>query len=722
MRFAVLFLLFLLAGINVAAETLSLPGTGFRCDFPGGKPVVVDVKSGKRLFSFNGLTLGWGPGKTGNAEATRLSPDTVHVQYEVRDLVPAACTADYTVNGPLLTIRLEAKVPENRKPAGALFLRMCSGKPQNNPVFQSGIWTRHQHGGVPFETKGAVIRRFDFRNLSIFEEINGNPGWHSHSGQHVALQFDKKTGTWSQTLRFLILPRKTLDQYAATFFEQAPIGIRIPASVPFNLWKPGEEIFFDAEIANISEKSPIPYTVVVKDYDGKDVFRKTGTLTLPAGEAVRLRFKPSLPQERGIWFAEIRADGTAFARTTLTILPDHVYQAPENSVFGISAAFPVPSRQDVAGLLKRMGIRWVREMNNDNLSKESGAAGFYHSNRSRKQWISEPEKRNAYIREILSRCREKGFRYWEFPNEWNMSSLNTGKYADVLVKNWIEPIAKLRKETNSEVRIVGPALAGADPAFLKAFHANGGWDLIDEVSIHPGRGNFTADYAGHGYWTYYGSILSARKTLRELGEKPLHLTEIYACTQPNSWWKDSYRQAAENIVLSYALAVAEGVKSALFYQLHDGVWHNPGGIRPTDHEYHYGILHRDGTAKPSLPAFCAIAEAMDGASFLGWIPFKDPKRKGLLFERRGQEIAILWDRTDGYIQAKKSADFAHREPWVDHWKSFRTAEIPVAGTELTLCDAIGRRRTLPAPGNRAKLRLSGSPVILYGTNFKPTIK
>ena len=309
----------------------------------------------------------------------------------------------------------------------------------------------------------------------------------------------------------------------------------------------------------------------MKDYDGKDVFRKTGTLTLPAGEAVRLRFKPSLPQERGIWFAEIRADGTAFARTTLTILPDHVYQAPENSVFGISAAFPVPSQQDVAGLLKRMGIRWVREMNNDNLSKESGAAGFYHSNRSRKQWISEPEKRNAYIREILSRCREKGFRYWEFPNEWNMSSLNTGKYADVLVKNWIEPIAKLRKETNSEVRIVGPALAGADPAFLKAFHANGGWDLIDEVSIHPGRGNFTADYAGHGYWTYYGSILSARKTLRELGEKPLHLTEIYACTQPNSWWKDSYRQAAENIVLSYALAVAEGVKSALFYQLHDGV-------------------------------------------------------------------------------------------------------------------------------------------------------
>lgn len=722
MRLSIPFFLILFAGIASATEMLSLPGTGFRCDFPDGKPVVTDAGTGKRLLFFNGLTLGWGPGRTGNTEATRLSPDTVRVKYEVRDLAPAACTADYTVNGPLLTVRIEVKVPENRKPAGAQFLRMNSGKPQDDPVFQSGIWTRHKHGGVPFETKGATIRRFNFRNLSIFEEVRGNPGWHSHSGQHVSLQLDKKSGIWSQTLQFLILPRKTPDQYAATFFEHAPLGIRIPTSVPFNLWKPGGKVFFEAEIANVSEKPPIPYTVVVKDYDGKDVFRKSGTLSLPVGEAVRLRFEPVLPQERGIWFAEVRAGKTAFARTTLTILPDYVYRSPENSIFGISAAFPIPSQQDVAGLLKRMGIRWVREMNRGNLSGEVGATGIYHSNRNSKLWADEPEKRNAYIREILARCREKKFRYWEFPNEWNMSSLNTGKHADTLVRNWFGPIAEIRKKTNSGVRIVGPALAGTDPAFLKAFHANGGWDLIDDVSIHPGRGNFTADYAGPGYWTYYGSILRARKTLRELGEKPLHLTEIYACTQPNSWWKDSYRQAAENIVLSYALAVAEGVKSALFYQLHDGVWHNPGGIRPADHEYHYGILHRDGTAKPSLPAFCAIAEAMDGASFLGWIPFRDPKRKGLLFERDGREIAILWDRTDGYIQAKKAADFAHREPWVDHWKSFRTAEIPAAGTELTVCDAIGRRRTLPAPGNRAELRLSGSPVILYGTNFKPTMK
>ena len=115
------------------------------------------------------------------------------------------------------------------------------------------------------------------------------------------------------------------------------------------------------------------------------------------------------------------------------------------------------------------------------------------------------------------------------------------------------------------------------------------------------RGNLTADYPGDEWkvgdpvnsWNFLGSIRTAKAILAKYGEKPIFLTEAYACTQPNSWWHDTYRHAAENVLLSYALAQAEGVRVMDWYQLHDSVWHNEAGVNPKDPEYHFGLLNRD---------------------------------------------------------------------------------------------------------------------------------
>ena len=106
-------------------------------------------------------------------------------------------------------------------------------------------------------------------------------------------------------------------------------------------------------------------------------------------------------------------------------------------------------------------------------------------------------------------------------------------------------------------------------------------DLLDGIALHPGRGNFTPDFPviapwedfkkpafGYQYWNYYGSIRVVKNFIQKHGgDKDLYLTEIYALDYPNHSWNDTPREAAENLLLSYALAAAEGVKNALYYQL-----------------------------------------------------------------------------------------------------------------------------------------------------------
>lgn len=49
------------------------------------------------------------------------------------------------------------------------------------------------------------------------------------------------------------------------------------------------------------------------------------------------------------------------------------------------------------------------------------------------------------------------------------------------------------------------------------------------------------------------------------------------------------RESAENVVLSFALAAAEGVKNALYYQLFNSVWNNQLGVREDNREYFFGL-------------------------------------------------------------------------------------------------------------------------------------
>jgi len=213
------------------------------------------------------------------------------------------------------------------------------------------------------------------------------------------------------------------------------------------------------------------------------------------------------------------------------------------------------------------------------------------------------------------------------------------------------------------IKILSVGLAGMDVKFVEALHDAGGWELLDGLALHPGRGNFTADYpvydpsnrsvsweewkiGSHGsYWNYYGSVLTAKNLIERYGgDKELWLTEVYSPGWPNSFWDDSPRNGAENAILAFALGQAEGAKAVMWYQLFDSLWWDKLGVDAKEREYFFGMLRRDGSPKPAFMAICTIAEALDQAKFRGWIAFPsdtNPKTRGLSFDTPRGDLAII---------------------------------------------------------------------------------
>ncbi|MEV0390382.1 hypothetical protein [Nonomuraea sp. NPDC050643] len=240
--------------------------------------------------------------------------------------------------------------------------------------------------------------------------------------------------------------------------------------------------------------------------------------------------------------------------------------------------------------------------------------------------------------------------------------------------------------------MLNAGLAGIDHVWTENVHAAGGWDLIDGFAFHPGRGNFTPDYApppeewtqgdNGSYGNFLGGLRKAREMIAEYGHKELWPTEAYACTKPNIWWHDTYRRAAENVLLTLALAKAEGVRCVNWYQLHDSVLGKPQMADPAD-----------------------------------------PDLKGLLFSTPEGPVSILWSRKDGYLldtdHAPGSTWFAAPEPWVDGWPTKTELKLAAAGSSVRELDRLGVERRLTARDGKVKVRLDGAPRVYYGLTAAP---
>lgn len=524
--------------------------------------------------------------------------------------------------------------------------------------------------------------------------------------------------------------------------ETVVFPVKLSTDREYSIFGSGDEaVVFRAQFVNRSGSFRNAKVVcIVRDWDGRVVLDRTHAIPLDADAAKELRWSFDPPEERGIYFAEVSLRDAktrtelAFARTNLARLPPYRFRSkPGNSIFGIAAYWPIPSEEAAQRLMDRLGVMWVR--GGDTRLQHPPRVANHHSQVPDK--ITDETSRRAWLKKEFSTCRERKCRYWEFGNELNMSTIGIAMEGGGIGKaleapryaEWVELAEKVRREEGyDDIRILSMGIAGFDQVFYRRMSELGIWGVFDGICLHPGRGNVTPDYPFSrpenafstetgGFWNYLGSVRGCGKLVKELGSKPIWLTEVYTPTFPNSGWEDSLRDAADNVILTYALALAEGVKCAMYYQLFDGVWWDRCGVNHKDREFHFGLMNSDLSPKPSFMAYCAIAEALDGARFTGWaenLPYSTSH--GLLFETPSGRTAVLWDRSEEYILTHYKADepFRSPEPWMRKWK--KTVSVPWRTEKCVfVTDAIGRTRTLTPSGGRVELHLDGSPLIVRET-------
>jgi hypothetical protein len=616
-------------------------------------------------------------------------------------------------------------------PDGFSFSRAIQAPTAPDDYIAITEWVRDAGGGIPYEDTVGVAHTSTWGSMhGLFLLDRSRQAWTNATWMHAPGVADP-AGGWTSRADFFF--SETRPSATATIGRGRELGLELTTNRPFNLYDAGgEPMELTALVANGGAAKSAEVQLLVRDFDGTQLAATTVTGSIAAAGTWQHTFTVPSPAA-GIALAEVvvrSGDDEAFARTNLATLPPYDYQATD-SMFGI-ANYPWlqrPSADALLDLWERVGIDMVR------IAYDGGpglppaafdARGIRHNIELQPSLDVTDAQAAAWAADKLSVATGAGAGYFEVGNELNRP-FNTGTAAQAYLDKVMRPVFDRRAATGATIKLMNNGLAGMDKPWVENFIAAGGWDLIDAFAYHPGRGNFTPDYVPPGddwgsgsngaYWNFYGGLKQLKTLMALHGEKEIWLTEAYAATKPNSWWHDTYRHAAENILLTLALAKAEGIKCVCWYQFHDSVLGMPQIADPDNVEYHFGLMNRDLSPKPSLLAYATAARVLDQATFRGWLTFADPKTLGLWFDTPDGPATVLWNRADGYIlnTAGQRTDwhFPAPEAWVDPWPT-KTPLSVAAGNVVREVDAIGRNRQLSPSQGHVTLTLDGAPRLYYG--------
>lgn len=624
-------------------------------------------------------------------------------------------------------------------PEGFLFSRAIQAPTEPDDYVAITEWVRDSRGGIPYEDTVGVAHtstwgsRYGLFLLERSKQAFTNASWIHAPG------VPQPAGGWLSRADFFF--STTRPSATVTVGRGDELGLELTSNADFNLYEAaGEPMELTARVANGGTAKTVELELWVRDFNGTRLAAATVTGSIAAAGTWQHTFVVPAPAA-GIGLAEVvvRSGGDqAFARTNLAVLPPFSYQAGANSMFGI-ANYPWlqrPSASAVLDLWQRAGINLVR------IAYEGGpglppsafdARGMGHNIELQPSLEVTDAAAAAWAADKLAVAVGAGAGYFEVGNELNRP-FNTGVAAQAYLDKALRPVFNRRAATGDQIRLMNNGLAGMDKPWVENFIAAGGWDLIDAFAYHPGRGNFTPDFIPPGddwgagstgyYWNFYGGLKQLKTIMASHGTKEIWLTEAYAATKPNSWWHDTYRHAAENILLTLVLAKAEGVRCVCWYQFHDSVLGMPQVADPDNVEYHFGLMNRDLSPKPSLLAYANAARVLDRATFGGWLTFADQHTKGLWFDAPDGPAVVLWNRADGYLLntagARTDWHFPAPEVWVDPWPTKTPVTVAAAAATVRQVDVIGQVTTLPIAGGQVALTLDGAPRIFYGLKVRPT--
>ncbi|WP_410785400.1 hypothetical protein [Kribbella sp. C-35] len=602
------------------------------------------------------------------------------------------------------------------------------------------LWNRDRdpdtgalRGGVPFETTNGVCYSYSWSDNRAVIRFPQSTVAFSNNG-YVHAVGDEDGFLESTVVLGVMRPHS-----AGVIARDGDLGIDLWTDQPFNLWNTGGSKTVNLQVVNAALTTrTVRVDWVARDWSGGSTSGTTSG-SVGARGVWNATFSVTLGA-RDIRFVEaVVYDGSteaAFARTTLSVLSTYTYGDTELSMFGMGnfAYLEEPSSAGVLGLMKLVGMKWIRTAYKayNGYAASPGptvaaleGAGFLHNMQLARDlpWGVDG---TAWAEDMVGRATYSDAKYYECGNELNLTA--AGKTPAQYVNEVLGPLTLARTAKGATFKVMTCGLAGYPEQWVQDFVAAGGWDHVDVLAYHPGRGNYTADYAPTEPWTNetrWNFLGTLKKATAIKGTKELWLTEAYSGTLPNRWWTDTYRNAPENVLLQLALAKAYGVSCVTWYTLNDSIQQQPMEADPDSVEYHHGLLHRDLGAKPSLLAFATAARWLDQSTFAGSADLSDPDLFGLVFNTPTGKVNLLWSRKDGYIlndDADRRSDtspayYRSPEPWEDLWptKTNVTVPTPAATTSVRELNCLGMDvATHQASNSQVTVTLDGAARIFIG--------
>jgi hypothetical protein len=245
----------------------------------------------------------------------------------------------------------------------------------------------------------------------------------------------------------------------------------------------------------------------------------------------------------------------------------------------------------------------------------------------------------------------------------------------------LEPTAAAVHAAAPGARVVGPALAGLDLAWLEGLFQLGGLDSLDVVSFHA------YDLASGPEGATEAAIDELAALVAEYGDPntPIWMTEHGWATQAGG--TTELNQAAYT-VRSAVLLEAAGVERIFYYDLMND------GLDPANREHNFGLARSPLgdvsalAAKPSYVELAVFNRLTTGLDLVGVQTLAGGVRVGT-YSGTGGEVRVLW--------------------------STGTASVDVAlDGAVDVVDAVGGSWAAGAAGQDLQLTVDGQPVYLVG--------
>lgn len=550
-------------------------------------------------------------------------------------------------------------------------------------------------------------------DMSEWELHFGGDGYLHQPIKHLAIGVEKKDIIGTLDMQPPVV--QTILRHAevkAAALQSIRLAMR--TVMPGNIFLASEKIGGELSIIGASPDLPaVTVMPVISDAWGKTV------ATLPPttlSKANHFRAALALPHTLGCYTITLRrTDGSEPQQVRYAVLPanrtpDHDAASP----FGVATHFNQGWGSDIAAILKRAGIAWMRD---GEASLDDRAAGIaqqfrlcylpcftWHSVKPPLDDCRQPDGSYDFTA-VIEQYRQYAKKYGAFVDAYDLTNEPASGWGNVLGGDWsggpwLKVFMRFGQQVTSALKAEDPTatVLWEDTDILtwyKELYACGTAPSIDVISPHP--------YSLHreNPWPETQGMMMELPNFKRFvatrhlpwriwsGEVGFSSYQLDPQHAPMFYSPNSELQQAQLLVRMMVGQLANGVERIFWYDMLNDGW---GANNP---EHNFGLIRNDLSPKPGLVAYANLIHQLGGGHG-AWLGAKRIDEAGYAYAfqpANGAPVVTAWTRT-----GTCTATFTMRRQ---------------TGT-VTVTDMFGTEKRIAITGGKIILQLSESPVYLGG--------